>query len=182
MLFFFQTTCKYFPSNVLHITRLKHTFLYTSFGWDRFSVKEDTWTQTLTISSFSMRANREGMSAVCRVPSSVVQAAKAGINTWWTALTTRSDGSASDSSISSKPWKTHTSSKRWAGSIYRKSNVNPWGYLTAWFTIFLQHCFNRKRLQLPKNNYEKYKGKYLSFEIPTHIPGNTCQGHQCNPW
>ncbi|KAG7236981.1 hypothetical protein INR49_032912 [Caranx melampygus] len=33
------------------------------------------------------------MSAVCRVPNSVVQAAKAGIKTWWTALTTRSDGS-----------------------------------------------------------------------------------------
>lgn len=60
----------------------------------------------LTISSFSIRANREGMSAVCRVPSSVVQAAKAGMKTWWTALTTRSDGSASDSSISSKPWMT----------------------------------------------------------------------------
>lgn len=50
-----------------------------------------------------MRANSEGMSAVCSEPSSVVQAAKAGMKTWWTALTTRSEGSASESSISSKP-------------------------------------------------------------------------------
>lgn len=81
-------------------------------GWERFSGfrprTEDTCKQAPTISTFSIRANREGMSAVCRVPSSVVQAAKAGMKTWWTALTTRSDGSASDSSISSKPWNTHT--------------------------------------------------------------------------
>lgn len=37
--------------------------------------------QGLTISSFSIRASRDGMSAVCRVPSSVVQAAKAGMKT-----------------------------------------------------------------------------------------------------
>lgn len=35
----------------------------------------------LTDSSFSMRASSEGMSAVCSVPSSVVQAAKAGMKT-----------------------------------------------------------------------------------------------------
>lgn len=102
-------------------------------GWERFSGfrprTEDTCKQALTISTFSIRANREGMSAVCRVPSSVVQAAKAGMKTWWTALTTRSDGSASDSSISSKPWNTHAREwqKRWAWSIYRKSNVDTWG-------------------------------------------------------
>lgn len=59
--------------------------------------------EALTLSSFSIRANKEGISAVCSMPSSVVQAAKAGIKTWWTALTTRSDGSARESSISSKP-------------------------------------------------------------------------------
>lgn len=81
-------------------------------GWERFSgfrsSKEVRSAQTLTVRSFSIRANREGMSADCRVPSSVVQAAKAGMKTWWTALTTRSDGSPSESSISSKPWKTST--------------------------------------------------------------------------
>lgn len=59
-----------------------------------------------------MRANREGMSPVYREPSSVVQAAKAGMKTWWTALTTRSDGSARDSSISSKPWNENTRTKK----------------------------------------------------------------------
>lgn len=56
-----------------------------------------------TLSSFSMRVRREGMSWDCKLLSSVHQAAKAGMNTWWVALTTLSDGSPRDNSISSKP-------------------------------------------------------------------------------
>lgn len=104
--------------------------------------------EVLAISSFSIRANKEGMSAVCKVPSSVVQAAKAGIKTWWTALTTRSDGSPRESSMSSKPCREHTYVHRKAvvissikqnyiltyinlqthipGSIYQGRLYNPW--------------------------------------------------------
>lgn len=59
--------------------------------------------EVFTLSSFSMRVRREGMSWDCKLPSSVHQAAKAGMNTWWVALTTLSDGSLRDNSISSKP-------------------------------------------------------------------------------
>lgn len=62
----------------------------------------------LTASSFSIRPNNEGMRDVYKVPSSVVQAAKAGMKTWWTALTTRSDGSPRDRSMSSKPFRGKT--------------------------------------------------------------------------
>lgn len=109
--------------------------------------------KTLTVSSFSIRANREGMSAVCSVPSSVVQAAKAGMKTWWTALTTRSDGSPRDSSISSKPWSKDTNNscsclnvnfKKWShsnmfiykhtvpGSTCQGHLCNPWWYPDSW--------------------------------------------------
>lgn len=106
-LYLFQLPAHYPSKNILR----KHLMGYSGLANQLFTGKE--WgggkdvacKQGLTISSFSIRASREGMSAVCRVPSSVVQAAKAGMKTWWTALTTRSEGSASESSISSKPWR-----------------------------------------------------------------------------
>lgn len=123
------------------------------------------------MSSFSIRANREGMSVVCRMPSSVAQAAKAGMKTWWTALTTRSDGSASDSSISSKPWKANA--KKWQRCNSRKC----WHLgLLYFYSITTAMLFDRQTKTILRNTIN------TDSVLSTHTPGNICQGRQCTPW
>lgn len=123
------------------------------FLW--FCAKQKQRLKVLTMSNFSIRANREGISEVYRVPSSVVQAAKAGMKTWWTALTTRSDGSPSDSSISSKPCRTYRNRR-----TKKKLTPQP-----------VKHHVSHSTAGAIRN-----KGF-----ITAHIPGSICQGRLCIP-